>query len=198
MRDYLIFDAEIKHGVITDNNPAKPGYTYASGWQDYKGMGIACVCAFDTAANRFRVFTETNLDALQDLIDTHTIVSFNGKRFDVPLLEANGVGARYNSDGDEIPHIDLAELIWRAAGIPADEHPKGMGLDAICRANNIPGKTGNAADAPQQWQDGHHGRVIDYCLGDIESTLRLFDLITLNGGIRDPRTGEWLTVRVPA
>ena len=161
-------------------------------------MGIACVCAFDTAANRFRVFTETNLDALQDLIDTHNLVSFNGKRFDVPLFEANGVAARYNSDGDEIPHIDLAELIWRAAGIPAGEHPKGMGLDAICRANNIPGKTGNAADAPQQWQDGHHGRVIDYCLGDIESTLRLFDLVALNGGIRDPRTGEWLTVQVPA
>ena len=56
----------------------------------------------------------------------------------------------------------------------------------------------DAAAAPQLWQDGHYGRVIDYCLGDIESTLRLFDLVAINGGCRDPRTGEWLNVRVPA
>lgn len=192
--DYLILDAEIKHGVITDNNPPSPGYVYAKGWNDYVGMGIACVCAFDTGTNRYRVFTETGLDDLQALIDRRTLVTFNGTRFDLPLLGCHGIATDLNPAGGPIPHHDLATLIWQAAGIPPGEHPKGLGLDALCRANGLPGKTGHAASAPQDWQDGHYGRVIDYCLADVENTLRLWDLVTLNGGCRDPRTGEWLNV----
>ncbi len=43
MNRTLIIDAEIKHGVTTPDNPPQRGYQYAQGWDDYSGMGIACI-----------------------------------------------------------------------------------------------------------------------------------------------------------
>lgn len=186
----FIYDTEIKHGVITDNNPAQRGYQYAAGWNDFAGMGIACLCGFDNREARYRVFMDDNINEAQAFISSFdAVVSFNGKRFDDKLLAANGIII--------IRSIDLAELIWRAAGIPAGEHPKGLGLDAICQANRLPGKTGNAANAPQDYQDGRTGTLIDYCLGDVRSTLHLYRYLMTAGGIRDPRDGRWLNVALP-
>ena len=187
----VIYDCEIRNGVITDNNAALPGYKYAQGWKDFAGMGIATLCAYDEQENRFRVFMEDNLTHFEDLMsERDAAVGFNNHSFDDRLLEANGVWFGGQT-------IDLAALIWRAAGIPQGEHPKGLGLDAICRANNLPGKTGNAASAPQDFQDGRFGRVIDYCLADVRSTLALYRYLVQNGGIKDPRNGGWIAVTVP-
>lgn len=188
----IIFDCEIKHGVITDNNPAQPGYQYSDGWQDYIGMGVSVICAYDVTSGRARTFCDDNFDAWRELCKrSERIVSFNGTQFDNPLLEANGLGF------DPDKSLDIAALIWRAAGVPEGDHPKGLGLDALCKANNIPGKTGNAADAPQDWQDGKVGTVIDYCQGDVESTLKLYEEIVMTGNLIDPRTFECLAVRLP-
>lgn len=187
----FIYDAEIRHGVATENNPRQTGYRYADGWTDYVGMGIAVICGYDVTEARYRVFLDDNLSELQALMDSGAILTgFNNWRFDDKLIKANNI---------EVPSgqtKDIAAAIWRAAGIPTGEHPKGLGLDAICLANGIPGKTGNGADAPQDFQRGRIGRVIDYCLGDIRSTLQLYRYITQHSGCRDPRNGEWLTVRI--
>lgn len=188
----IVVDSEIKHGVITEDNPAQPGYQYAQGWTDYLGMGISTICAYDFYTARLRVFCEDNFDQWLELVRHRDgVVSFNGNRFDNPLLSAHGLGF------DLEKSIDLAALIWQAAGIPEGEHPKGLGLDAICRANDIPGKTGNAVDAPQDWQQGRIGRVIDYCLGDVRSETELYTQILNCGYITDPRTFERLFVRLP-
>lgn len=189
--DILIFDAEIKNGVVTENNPMQAGFRYAKGWNDYAGMGISVVCGYHIGEARPRVFLEDNLSELVQMIERGTVlIGFNNWRFDNRLLFENGIG---------IPHgqsKDIAAAIWHAAGVPTGEHPKGRGLDAICLANGLPGKTGNGADAPQDFQRGRIGRVIDYCLGDIRSTLQLYRYITQTGGCKDPVTGEWLTVRI--
>lgn len=187
----VIYDTEIRHGVLTENNPPQPGFKYADGWHDFAGMGIATLCAYDIFQSRSRVFLEDNMGQWEDLVgERDAVVGFNNHQFDDRLLAANDVWFGHES-------IDLAALIWRAAGIPQGEHPKGLGLDAICRANNLPGKTGNAANAPQDWQNGQIGRVVDYCLADVRSTLRLYRYLAQNGGIKDPRNGEWLSVVVP-
>lgn len=192
MENIIIYDTEIKHGVITPNNQPRPGYRYADGWKDFAGMGVSVIGAYDIDAIGYRVFCDDNLHEWRDLAErAKGIVSFNGNRFDGPLLAANGCGFPVEKS------IDLAAIIWRAAGIPEGEHPKGLGLDAICRANGIPGKTGNAADAPQDWQAGKIGTVIDYCLADVRITKELYFHIQLFGCITDPRTGEKLDVRLP-
>lgn len=192
MENLVIYDTEIKHGVITPDNPPRPGYRYADGWTDFTGMGIAVIGAYDQAANCYRVFCDDNLDDWCDLVArAEGVVSFNGNRFDNRLLDAHGCGFESSKS------IDLAAIIWQAAGIPEGEHPKGLSLDAICAANDLPRKTGHAAEAPQDWQDGRIGKVIDYCLGDVTATKALFFHIQLFGCITDPRNGSRLDIRLP-
>lgn len=189
---FIVFDTEIKHGVATEDNPAQEGFKYAAGWHDFAGMGISTICAYDNHQNRTRVFMDDNYGHFEDLmLSREMIVSFNGLRFDIPLLEANEIIVPY------IKHIDLAAEIWRAAGIPYGEHPKGLSLDKITRANSLPGKTGNGANAPQDYQAGNIGRIIDYCLADVRATTALFWHILTHKGITDPRNGQWLPVELP-
>jgi DEAD/DEAH box helicase domain-containing protein len=195
----VIFDCEIRALIPDHDKPRNPDLNYCQGWHDFEGMGISVVTAYDIKEARPHVFMADNLlDFAKLVADRDLCVTFNGAMFDLPLLDAHGIVTPSQK------HFDLASAIWAAAGVPAGEHPKGLGLDALCWANNIPGKTGNGADAPRLWQSGHHGRLIDYGLGDTLATLRLYRLIASCNGCVDPRSvdggnayGRWLTVRVP-
>lgn len=188
----FIFDAEIRYGVTTDDNPPQEGFQYAKGWDDFGGMGISTVCGYDLAQARYRVFMEDNIDELRAVIASGaTMLGFNNHRFDNPLLTANGI------DIPDDQSEDLAACIWAALGVESGQHPKGLGLDAICSANGLASKTGHGKDAPQDYQRGHIGRLIDYCLGDVRATLQLYRYIHTCGGIKDPRTGNWVVVRLP-
>ena len=92
--DIVIFDTEIKHGIATENNPRHEDYIYANGWDDFSGMGIACVCAYDIKEARPHVFLEDNLHRFAELVEERgTAMGFNSHRFDGPLLAANGMGS---------------------------------------------------------------------------------------------------------
>lgn len=189
----VIYDTEIKHGVVTEDNPMETyRYRYAKGWTDFAGMGISTLCAYDVLKTRMHVYLDDNLLDFATLVEQRThVLGFNNHRFDDPLIAAHGIAVdRENS-------IDLAALIWKAAGIPQGEHPRGLGLDALCKSHGLPIKSARAADAPQLYQDGKIGQVIDYCIGDVHATLQLYRYIANAGGCIDPRNGEWLTVVVP-
>lgn len=195
----VIFDCEIRKAIPQANELRKNKLQYCDGWHDFFGMGISVVTAYDVKEARMHVYMQDNLLDFAELIANRDLcITFNGTQFDLPLLDANGIVTPSKK------HFDIASAIWAAAGVQAGEHPKGLGLDAICWANNIQGKTGNGADAPKLWQRGEHGRLIDYCLGDTLATLRLYRLIASCNGCIDPRSvdggdayGQWLTVRVP-
>lgn len=189
----VIYDCEIKHGVATPDNPPQDGFKYAQGWKDFAGMGISVICAYDLLEARYRVFMDDNLGAFEDLIiERDGVMGFNNIGFDDRLLEANGIHIPPDKT------FDLAALIWRAAGVPQGEHPKGLSLNACCKAHGLPAKSGNGADAPQDYQAGRFGRVIDYCLNDVRCTLHLYRYLYNAGGIIDPRdNNKWLNVVVP-
>ena len=154
-------------------------------------MGIACLCAYDLLAERAHVFMRDNLPDFIRLIDGRRVMGWNNHRFDDPLCAANGIAIAPDNS------LDLFALVARAAGIPDGERPSGLGLDAVCRANGIPGKTGDGASAPLLYQTGQYGKLIDYCLGDVHATLRLYRLIAKDGGCVDPRNGQWLSIEIP-
>ena len=56
----IIYDIETIRPVAP-RDPAEhlPDIEYAADWQDYTGMGIACICAYDAQADLFRVFGGT-------------------------------------------------------------------------------------------------------------------------------------------
>ena len=175
----IIFDVEIKKGILGRNETPIPGIEYCGGWRDFENMGVACVCTFDTVSYLSRVFTSGRLDELEAYLATAPTGGFNTRRFDMPCLAAHGV---------KIPHelhYDALEQIWLKLGLDADQFSSlhaGWGLDAVMQETFGLAKTGHGAMAPVWWQQGHHSKVIDYCLNDVWLEAKLC-LYMRNGGL---------------
>lgn len=176
----IVFDCEIKKAIPGPNVPH--GITCCDGWEDFGGMGIACVCVYDYGERRYRVFCEDNLSDFQDLIhNRNLLIGFNSVRFDNKLLSVNGV------DVGLISYYDIYYEIMRGLGVHKQEiKPAGYKLDQVCEINFGHSKTEHGAMAPVYYQQGKIGRVIDYCLNDVYLTVRLFNKIMRDEYILDP------------
>lgn len=196
----LIYDVEIKNGVLDEGEERIEGITYCKGWNDFEGMGIAVIAAYDYLECTSRVFCEDNLDDFQSLINSNLdqggmIVGFNSLRFDNPLVRAHGINLPDSCS------YDLLVEIWKAAGLGPKFNKKthmGFSLDECVQAN-FPGygKTGDGAMAPVMWQRGKIGKVIDYCLADVWLTKMLLDKVRVGLDIISPKDGKALEVERP-
>jgi hypothetical protein len=170
-----VIDVEI-HCAIPPSRPSdgprEPDIWYCDGWRDFTGMGIGCVCTFDTHTYLSRAFSYADLPALAEHLQGEFTAGFNTLGFDIPLLRAHGI------EIDETRHFDILAEIWKSLGLD----PKvfnyrthgGWGLDAICQ-NTFSGlsKSANGALAPIWWQRGMYAKTIDYCLRDVWMEWRL-------------------------
>jgi hypothetical protein len=190
----IIYDLEIIKAIPNRDGSTEPGIEYCGGWQDHTNMGISVNCAYDYQENRWRVFTEDNKDEWAELLERKPVcVGFNSIPFDNSVLSAT----EWATPDEDICYDILREL-WVASGLEWEfAYPShaGFGLDATCKANGMPGKTGNGALAPLMWQRGQIGKVIDYCLTDIHRTKLLVDRIRDAGGLYSPKDGNWLAMR---
>lgn len=192
----VIFDAEIKKCIPPKNGQLTIGVDYCKGWEDFAGMSIATLCAWDCMTNKPLVFMDDNLQDFKKLIVSRRLfVGFNNRKFDDQLLDANGI---------EIPHhksFDLLRAIWEASGLNPDEYNYkthgGFSLDAMCRANFSIGKSGDGALAPILWQQGEIGKLASYCLDDVMLTRQLFMRAYTQSALKCPKTGELLTIAIP-
>lgn len=193
----IIYDTETVRAIPSNKEPLRPNIEYAKDWNDFSSMKIACVGVFDMATERTRVFLKDNLEEFGELLAaTDCAVGFNNKRFDNRLLIANGVGMPNPSK-----FYDILEEVWTSLGIGTTyrhETHGGLSLDALVYANFRIRKTGKGADAPIDWQEGRKGKVIDYCLADVELTRRLLDKIIKCGRLRNPKTSEDIFIRKPS
>lgn len=104
-----------------------------------------------------------------------TLVTFSGRRFDVPAIVArcmkhgiawpwwwkrHGARVRYRLDG----HIDLCDEL-------SDYGASTMvGLDVWAKLCGLPGKSGHGADVDKMHAEGRIQEIADYCLGDVRMT----------------------------
>ena len=193
MLSILVYDAEIRNPIATAKDVKRPGYTYADGWADFKGMGVSVVGTYSYKKERtndsYRIFNEHELDELQEAFETHELlVGFNNIRFDNKLLEAAGCRI------DRRKVYDIFCEIKAAA--KAGTFAKGYALDNVARANDIDGKTGSGADAPFLWQDQKYHEVMTYCKQDIRITVSVLNKI-IAGELVDPVKEVILPVRSP-
>lgn len=211
----IVYDIEILRAIPPkDPRDRLPGIEYCAGWRDFQNMGIACIGAYDFSEDRYRVFSEGNFQGFIDLIAAADVVAgFNSILFDNEVLRATFGGPFTFGDGidrdkkfyDALADLDsksydLLRETWVAAGLSPTfqrETHMGYGLDDVCRANGLGGKTGNGAAAPIAWQQGRHGEVIDYCLHDVKLTKQLFDRAAAGVMLANPKGGAPLTLRVP-
>lgn len=164
----IIVDVEIKKAILGRGEVPIEGIEYCAGWRDFAGMGISVGCTYDTDTHLSRCFLEEDMNALACYLHGKHTAGFNTKRFDIPLLMTAG-GINIADLGSQ--HYDMLEQIWVALGLNPDKfNPHthgGWELDAVCKATLGIAKTGHGAMAPVWWQQGQHGKVIDYCLNDV-------------------------------
>lgn len=171
----LVYDLEIVNAIPDRRDPPIDGIAYCGGWDDYAGMGISVLCAYDYHMQQSRVFCADNLAEFGRLAAQRwPLVSFNGLGFDNGVLRVNGIPL------DASRCFDLLAAITAITG-----SRKGRGLDAVCIANTLGMKAGHGALAPVHWQRGQCGAVIDYCVQDVHLTAALFDA-ACRGTIVDP------------
>ncbi len=193
----VIYDIEILR-AIPNKPPFKKleGIEYCEGWHDHANMGIGCLCAYDYLEDRYRVFTEKNLNEFIDLIQARELlVGFNSIAFD-----NNVVKACLGFDPGTLKNYDLLCEIWVASGLTSKfQYPShaGFGLDETCRVNFGTQKSGDGAMAPVDWQRGGYGTVIDYCINDVKLTKQLFDSALAGLPIKSPKGGREITLALP-
>lgn len=128
------------------------------------------------------------------------LVSFNGRNFDLPMLMIRAM--RYNlscpayfdtkSDGkdkwthyrsrfDGVFHLDLCDHIAEFGAA------RGMGLDALCKSLNIPGKYDtHGDDVWRLWLAKEQDTIEQYCESDTLNTYWLFLKYELLRGLITP------------
>ena len=128
------------------------------------------------------------LTAFWDLAKHYdSIVTFNGRGFDVPFLylrsaqlnvpisRKNWLGYRFATE----PHCDLAEQLTFYSVSGRDGAARKFNLDFYCKAFGIEspkshGVTGN--DVTSMVAEGRHKEIADYCLRDVRATVLLHKL----------------------
>jgi hypothetical protein len=181
----LVYDLEILKAIPDKDGQSEAGIAYCEGWNDYQGMGIAVICCYDYATDRYRVFCQDNLTGFKTLVSSaQCVVGYNNHRFDDNVLEAAGITVPPEKS------YDILQEIWRGLGLDSDfksETHRGYGLEALCVVNLGITKNGSGALAPILWQRGQVGTVIDYCLQDVHLTKKLLDRIIQRGALASPK-----------
>lgn len=190
----VVYDCEILNVIpdsITKLAP-EPGINYCKGWGDHEGMGISVICAY-VWGEGYRVFMADNASDFSALAgsDDTILVGFNNKAFDDKLIAAHFKLFTV----PEHRSWDLLREFRRAKGGNPDAPGSGTGgLNGLALANFLQGKQ-STANAPRDWQQGLHGKVIDQCLNDVMLTKKLVEL-ALDYRLRDPATGRKLAMDI--
>ncbi len=116
-----------------------------------------------------------------------SIVTFNGRGFDVPFLylrsallnvpitRKDWLGYRYNTE----PHCDLAEQFsfYNVSG--KEGAARKFNLDFYCKAFGVPSPKAqgiSGLDVNDLLAEGRHREIAEYCLRDVEATVELFKI----------------------
>lgn len=167
---FVVYDCEIVRCLPTDS--PSPDLEYCAAWDDFENMGISVIAAYSSWDDRYHIYLADNLGDFQALVDrAEEVVGFNSIAFDDRLCAANGLKVQTT--------YDLLCQVRIAAGMPPhyvkDVTRPGYSLEKLAVANLGYGKSGSGALAPQLWQQGKYGQVIDYCLGDVAIAKGLYD-----------------------
>ncbi len=182
--NFIIYDIEIIRAIPMKGEPKIQGIEYADGFRDVENLGISVIGTYDYQTRKYHAYLEDEFGAFETLAAKRKVVSFNGILFDDLVCRAEALEIR--------TWYDILRETYRAIGLdPFPSHftkaYSGYGLDAICQANKLGGKTGHGAYAPVLWQQGKRQEVIDYCLNDVKLTKELFDMILAGAEIQSPK-----------
>jgi hypothetical protein len=120
----------------------------------------------------------------------HTLVTFNGRRFDVPVLALralrHGLPQQFNTVAhrkryDEENHLDLFAALTDYGSLDRG----GFSLDSLSQVIGLPGKgEDNGAAVAGLYAKGEHAKINGYCRQDVARTaFLLFRYLLMRGRI---------------
>jgi len=213
----IVWDLEIQKRIVpTDPTSRSAEETTAlaegravEGWPAAPLAGISCAVAYEIERRRYRVFGDTLAEhqALAGLlVRAARVVGYNHVNFDYAVLAvATGIPRAELTDVDADPgdrDWDLLQMLWGGIGRRQLGRGSGNSLNDVSRATlgaAVGGKTGDGAQAPELYQAGRWGELVDYCLRDVDLTARLYEraaegaaFITGEGRVVAPRhPAQW-------
>lgn len=177
---WIAYDLEIKNCVPKKDEARKSNLKYCNGWGDKVGMGISVLTAYDSLDRMFHVYCDDNKDEFRKRITDKTlVVGFNSRTFDDKVVQACWGFTNQSYD-------ICAELkkLFKSS----------FKLEEYSLANFNISKGMSGALAPELYQTGQTGKLIDYCLRDTWITAKLFQKILRQEPIYAP-TGECVLLK---
>lgn len=171
-----VFDLEIKRTIES----------LEKGWQDHANMGISCLCLYDYANGRYRVFDDSSkLDCMAILNGYDLVVGYNTVGFDWKVINATWIFDLPRTSKD----FDILREIWKSKGLNPDKFvPQthgGTKLDNVAWETIQLRKTLDGATAPKLYQQHRIAECIDYCIEDVRIEKTLFEFVVENGFVRN-------------
>lgn len=151
--------------------------------------GISVVCLYDTGADApftylLQHYNGKGLERDQEQIElclSHLqqadwLVSYNGRTFDRPAIEAFTETALVPTE------YDVLEEIWRALNW---KRQKGYGLGLVAERTLNHGKLDSPAPPWELLKHGRYADLINYCMVDVFRTRQLANFVNEHGYIID-------------
>jgi DEAD/DEAH box helicase domain-containing protein len=166
MADKIVFDIETKNS-----------FADVGGRDNFRNLDVSMVCAYSYDKDEYFSFDENELYGFGELArHAGLLVTFNGKQFDVPVMEKY-----YTFKLSAVPHYDIFEEVVAKLG-------RRIGLGPLSEANlkGGEGKTASGMDAILFYQRGEMEKLRKYCIQDVKVTKDIFDLICTQGHLWIP------------
>lgn len=182
-RKVLVLDCETANAP-----PRKEDGSFDFQAFDVLGLSVCCIwSSWRGNVGEFEFYDSREGDDLARIIEEADVVaSFNGKGFDIPLLEhvlKRPLTVKH--------HIDLSELVYLEAG-------HYISLDNLATTTLNDGKLQCGEAAPTMWKQGRFCELFSYCQKDVSLTMQLLQfaekrgylLFTdLDGKVKEVRVG---------
>ena len=148
----VIFDIETKNifSDVGSDNPAD--------------LDLSVISMYDYNTNKYYSFLENELNKLWPFLETADLfITFNGKSFDLPLLQ------KYAPfDLSTKQHLDIFEKVENSI-------KKKIGLNAIASMTLGISKSASGLQAVKWWNSGEIKKIIKYCEQDVKVTKDVYE-----------------------
>lgn len=175
--DKIVFDIETKNS-----------FADVGGRDNLKALEVSLVGAYSYNQDKYFAFEEHELKDFGELARNNAmLITFSGRRFDVPILEKY-----YQFNITSLPHFDILDEIENGLG-------RRVGLNVLAEANLGvgQGKTGHGLDAIEYYRKGEMQKLKDYCVQDVKVTKEIFDLIRKQGYLWIPQRNAPQMTKLP-
>lgn len=175
----------MKHNIIVLDLETKYTFEEVEGRRPEK-LGITVAGTYLYAEEKYRIFRENELGALEELLTKKPLlVGFNIRRFDMEVLKPY-----LHMNPDKLPIIDIMEEMTNVLG-------HRVSLDSVAQATLGTKKSGHGLDAIKYHRNGEWDKLEKYCLDDVRLTKELFEYGAKNGELYYLTKFDQAKARVP-